>query len=95
MKIIVTGANSFLGAALCMDLINKGYEVFALINKNTDRIKSLISKISNVKNISDFSIDYIDETGNPLNESNVYTGIDSKYFNVSCNINSVIKTINS
>ena len=44
MKIIVTGANSFLGAALCTDLINKGYEVFALINKNTDRIKSLISK---------------------------------------------------
>ena len=44
MQIIVTGANSFLGAALCYSLINKGYEVFALINKNTDRIKSLISK---------------------------------------------------
>ena len=66
-----------------------------LLAEKTDEIKSLISKISNVKNISDFSIDYIDETGNPLNESNVYTGIDSKYFNVSCNINSVIKTINS
>lgn len=66
-----------------------------LLVERVDEIKSLISKISNVKNISDFSIDYIDETGNPLKESNVYTGIDSKYFNVSCNINSVIKTINS
>lgn len=61
MKIIVTGANSFLGAALCMDLINKGYDVFALINKNTDRIKSLISKdnfeytdsIDDLKNVKD------------------------------------------
>jgi hypothetical protein len=66
-----------------------------MLVEKVDEIKSLISKISNVKNISDFSIDYIDETGNPLKESNVYTGIDSKYFNVSCNINSVIKTINS
>ena len=61
MKIIVTGANSFLGAALCYSLINKGYEVFALINKNTDRIKSLISKdnfeytdsIDDLKNVKD------------------------------------------
>jgi nucleoside-diphosphate-sugar epimerase len=43
MKISVTGANSFLGAAICSGLISKGHEVFALINKNTDRIKSLIS----------------------------------------------------
>ena len=47
MKIIVTGANSFLGAALCYSLINKGYEVFALINstcalrKNTTKTRNI------------------------------------------------------
>ncbi len=43
MKIIVTGANSFIGSSLCKGLLDDGYEVFALINKNTDRIKPLIS----------------------------------------------------
>ena len=62
------------------------------LNEKEDEIKSLISKISNVKNIRDFNITYIDSTGNPISEDDTFKNIDSKYFEISCSINSVIQT---
>ena len=64
------------------------------LNEKEDEIKSLISKISNVKNIPDFSIVYVDETGNPVEYDDITAkdSIDSIYFDITWNINSVIQT---
>ena len=70
------------------------------LEEKYDEIKSLISKISNVKNIPNFYISYIDETGNPIDEDVVFStsnslndgGIESLYFDISYNINSTIQT---
>lgn len=63
------------------------------LNEKLDEIRSLISKISNVKNIPDLSVNFIDETGTPINEEVVFgKNFDSKYFEINCNINSVIQT---
>ena len=35
-KVIVTGANGFLGSWLTKQLVNDGYSVFALVRKNSD-----------------------------------------------------------
>lgn len=74
--------------------ILKSYEhKFGLrLGEKVDEIKSLISKISNVKNIPSLSITYIDDTGNPISEDDVLVDIDSKYFEITCNINSVIQS---
>lgn len=41
MKIIVTGANSFIGSNLCKSLVSEKIDVYALINKNTDKVDLL------------------------------------------------------
>lgn len=41
MKIIVTGANSFIGFNLCKSLVEDKIDVYALINKNTDKVDLL------------------------------------------------------
>ena len=35
-KVLVTGANGFLGAHLCRRLLNDGFVVSALVRKNSD-----------------------------------------------------------
>lgn len=63
------------------------------LNDSLEEIKSLISKISNVKQIINLNITYIDEAGNSLNESEI-NNIDTRisYFNINYVINSIIKS---
>lgn len=46
MKVVVTGANGFLGAWLTKRLLAEGHEVFALVRKNSD-----LSELENLKPI--------------------------------------------
>lgn len=56
-------------------------------------IKSLISKISNVKNILGFDINYIDSAGGIVTEESVYAkDAASRYFNVNLSINSTVNS---
>ena len=47
-KILVTGANGFLGSAITKLALNKGFKVNVLVRKssNTDNLKSISSKIN-------------------------------------------------
>ena len=61
-----------------------------------EEIRSLISKISNIKQISGYSIDYANESGILLSESEkeyMFNNLDSSYYMVSYVINSKIQTI--
>jgi len=61
-----------------------------------DEIKGLINKISNVKQISGFSITYMSESGKNLDDEEVerlYSELDSSYFEISYIINSRIQTV--
>ena len=56
-KAIVTGANGFVGTAICEELSGQGYEVIAIIrneNENTDKIKDLPGLRIVYCDISDF-----------------------------------------
>ena len=64
-------------------------------DEKINEIKSLISKISNVKNILNFSIDYINAAGGVVSASDIYGANDNpaeRYFNISMSINSTINT---
>lgn len=61
-------------------------------NELTEEIKSLISKISNVKRIIDMEITYTNEDGTVVSESDVYGGDNVVYFSVDYIINSVIES---
>ena len=41
MRVIVTGATGFIGIALCQELLQNGYEVFAVIRPNTKKRQKL------------------------------------------------------
>ena len=41
-KVIVTGANGFVGAALCKELSNQGIEIIAIVRPDTDDIKNIV-----------------------------------------------------
>ncbi|MCK6596830.1 MAG: SDR family NAD(P)-dependent oxidoreductase [Bdellovibrionaceae bacterium] len=47
MKVLITGANGFLGSHLCQKLQANGLEVFALTRKNSD-----ISQLKSIKNLN-------------------------------------------
>lgn len=61
-------------------------------NELTEEIKSLISKISNVKKIIDMEITYTNEDGTVVSSSDVYNGNNVVYFSVNYIINSVIES---
>ena len=46
-KVVVTGANGFLGTALCGELVHDGVEVFAIVKDESENI----SKIENLPGI--------------------------------------------
>ena len=46
-KVIVTGANGFVGTAVCKELVKQGIEVIAIIRKNEEHIKN-IAGLSNL-----------------------------------------------
>lgn len=52
MRVLITGANGFLGSHLVEKSIKKGFETIALIRKNAD--------VSLMKNIGDFHLETID-----------------------------------
>lgn len=52
-KAIVTGANGFVGTALCKELSDQGYAVIAIIRDETENIE-------NIKNLPGLSIVYCD-----------------------------------
>lgn len=58
-----------------------------------DRIKeitALLNKISNVKNITDLTIKYISELGDVITWSDISGDLDTTYFNITYNVNSII-----
>ena len=68
------------------------------LREKEDEIKSLISKISNVKQISGYSIDYATEDGVLLEESEkewMWRNLDSSYYKISYVINSKVETVSS
>lgn len=52
-KVIVTGANGFVGSAVCQELVNQGIEVIAIVRDKSARI-------DNIKNIQGIQIIYCD-----------------------------------
>ncbi len=57
-------------------------------------IRSLISKISNVRKISGFSIDYVSDSGlilDDLGKTEMYKNLESSYYQVNYVINSTIQ----
>ena len=65
------------------------------LDQKKEEIKSLISKISNVSNVKDFGVDYLDESGIQLSEKEILTlweDVESTYFNIEANINSIVRT---
>jgi hypothetical protein len=66
------------------------------LREKEDEIKSLISKISNVKQISGYSIDYATEDGILLSDQekeDMWESLDSGYYKISYVINSKIQTV--
>ena len=53
-KILVTGANGFLGSAITKLALKKGFKVNVLVRKssNTDNLKSISSKINFVPDLA-------------------------------------------
>jgi len=52
-KVIVTGANGFVGAALCKELCNQGIKVIAVVRDNNENISS-------IQFLNDITITYCD-----------------------------------
>ena len=44
MKAIVTGATSFIGISLCKNLLLRGFEVYAMVRRNSEHLDYLSSK---------------------------------------------------
>ena len=66
------------------------------LEEEKEGIKTLISKISNVNKINDFSITYIDQSGQEVSQDNIgriYENIDSTYFEIDFVINSIVRTV--
>lgn len=80
MKVIVTGANGFLGNHLVRKLINLNYEVIAIdlneINYNHDNLTSLVSDMADIDNLKiNEKIDAIFHTAAKINLDNSITNI--------------------
>ena len=61
----------------------------------SDEIKGLISKISNVKQISGFSIDYVSDSGyllDDLGKTKMYENLGVSYYKVNYVINSSVRS---
>lgn len=53
-KVIVTGANGYLGSSLIRQLVKNGTEVYAVVNQNTDNLESIGSSLIHIaKSIDD------------------------------------------
>ena len=66
------------------------------LGETEEEIKSLISKISNVKQISGFYISYLDESGKPLTDdeiSDMLANLPRVYYEVDYVINSRVQTV--
>lgn len=66
------------------------------LEEKSEEIKSLISKISNVKQISGYSIDYLSESGNTLDAAEkafMLANLDTSYYKINYIINSKIQTV--
>ncbi len=67
------------------------------LSENIEEIKTLISKVSNIKQIRDLSIMYLDPEGNVVNDPDTELYDDGSikpdiYFKIEFNINSIIQT---
>ena len=66
------------------------------LEEKSEEIKSLISKISNVKQISGYDIDYVDGNGQVLDEEGreeMMKNLESSYYKINYVINSSIQNI--
>ena len=66
------------------------------LEEKSDEIKSLISKISNVKQISGYDIDYVDGNGQVLSDEGrekMFANLESSYYKINYVINSSIQNI--
>ena len=48
MNIVVTGATSFLGAALCKELVSRGHQVYAVVRPGSNN-RQVLEKLENAK----------------------------------------------
>ena len=46
MNIVVTGATSFLGAALCKELVSRGHQVYAVVRPGSNN-RQVLKKLEN------------------------------------------------
>ena len=46
MNIVVTGATSFLGAALCKELVSRGHQVYAVVRPGSNN-RQVLEKLEN------------------------------------------------
>ena len=46
MNIVVTGATSFLGAALCKELVSRGHQVYAVVRPGSSN-RQVLEKLEN------------------------------------------------
>lgn len=83
-KVVVTGANGFLGSHLALSLANKGIEVIALVAKGFD-----YSFLKNIKNIRciEFELDHL----NDLELDNSFDNVTLMYHMAWAGVNSSLK----
>ena len=77
-------------------LLSYGKKFCVNLEEEKEGIKTLISKISNVNKVSEFSITYIDQAGEEVSQDNIgqiYENIDSTYFDIDFVINSIVRTV--
>ena len=58
-----------------------------------EEIKSLITKISDIKYVSDINVIYLDSSGKELDyKTQILPSLDISYFNIECNILTVVSS---
>lgn len=56
-KVLVTGANGFIGRALCGRLLEHGYEVYAVVRKLSEPIEGITYLVADLESPDDLSIE--------------------------------------
>ena len=79
------------------DILSEYEDKFNMnLEEKSEEIKSLLSKISNIKQISGFSIDYVSDSGIILSDSEkdrLLRNLETSYFKIDYVINSSIQTV--
>lgn len=83
-KVLIIGANGFLGSRLSIALANKGYRVVALVDKRFP-----YDKLRNIQNIT--IIEFILEELELVSEKSLFSGIDTLYHFAWAGVNALTR----